>query len=66
VENGPNIAKFACRGAGETGAKQFGAPLADPYAVPNLNYEVRGLLRTCPGPAVNIPSSSARLYDHSA
>jgi glutathione S-transferase len=37
--NSKAIAKFACRGMGEKGAKQFGAPLADPYAVPNLNYE---------------------------
>jgi len=39
IKNGSNIVKFACRGMGETGRKQFGAPLADPYAVPNLNYE---------------------------
>ena len=33
---------------GERGAKQFGAPLADPTAVPNLNYKdkVDKLLRT--------------------
>jgi glutathione S-transferase len=37
--NAKAITKFACRGKGEKGAKQFGAPLADPYAVPNLNYE---------------------------
>ena len=37
--NSAAIAKFACRGMGEKGAKQFGAPLADPTAVPNLNYE---------------------------
>tara|TARA_B100001142_G_scaffold329924_1_gene395145 strand:- start:2262 stop:3590 length:1329 start_codon:yes stop_codon:yes gene_type:complete len=37
--NAKAITKFACRGKGEKGAKKFGAPLADPYAVPNLNYE---------------------------
>lgn len=39
--NAPAIAKFACRGMGERGAKQFGAPLADPTAVPNLKYEAK-------------------------
>lgn len=39
INNASNIVKFACRGAGEPGRKQFGAPLADPYAVPNLNYQ---------------------------
>ena len=38
-KNAGAIARFACRGMGEKGAKQFGAPLADPTAVPNLNYE---------------------------
>jgi len=38
VKNAPNIVKFACRGMGEEGAKKFSAPLADPYAQPNLNY----------------------------
>lgn len=37
--NSKAIVKFACRGMGEKGAKQFSAPLADPYAVPNLKYE---------------------------
>jgi len=37
--NAEAIAKFACRGMGERGAKQYGAPLADPTAVPNLKYE---------------------------
>jgi len=37
--NAKAITKFACRGMGEKGAKQFSAPLADPYAVPNLNFE---------------------------
>ena len=41
ITNYENIVKFACRGMGEPGRKQFGAPLADPYAVPNLNYETR-------------------------
>lgn len=39
ISNSANIVKFACRGMGEPGRKQFSAPLADPYAVPNLNYE---------------------------
>ena len=39
--NAPAIAKFACRGMGERGAKQFSAPLADPTAVPNLKYEAK-------------------------
>ncbi len=41
ITNYENIVKFACRGMGEPGRKQFGAPLADPYAVPNFNYETR-------------------------
>lgn len=36
--NHSNIVKFACRGPGEPGRKQFQAPLADPYATPNLDY----------------------------
>lgn len=42
------ITKFACRGAGQPGRKQFDAPLADPYAVPALDYvaDVDTLLRT--------------------
>mmetsp|Transcript_10749 Transcript_10749/g.18090 ORF Transcript_10749/g.18090 Transcript_10749/m.18090 type:complete len:420 (+) Transcript_10749:34-1293(+) len=32
------VVKFALRGAGQPGAKQFQAPLADPYAVPDLSY----------------------------
>lgn len=39
ASNASAIAKFACRGMGEKGAKQYGAPLADPTAVPNLKYE---------------------------
>lgn len=39
--NSKAIVKFACRGMGEKGAKQFSAPLADPYAKPNLNYETK-------------------------
>tara|TARA_B100000497_G_C7351456_1_gene229328 strand:+ start:20 stop:427 length:408 start_codon:yes stop_codon:yes gene_type:complete len=48
VSNYDAIVKFCCRGMGERGAKQFGAPLADPTAVPNLNYKdkVDKLLRT--------------------
>ena len=36
--NHENIIKFACRGPGQVGRKQFSAPLADPYATPNLAY----------------------------
>jgi len=45
--NRENIVKFACRGPGSVGAKRFQAPLADPYAVPNLDYQadVDALLR---------------------
>ena len=41
------VTKFSCRGAGNVGAKQFQAPLSDPYAVPNLDYreDVDCLLR---------------------
>ena len=48
ISNYDAVVKFCCRGMGERGAKQFGAPLADPTAVPNLNYEekVDKLLRT--------------------
>ena len=38
ISNSKNVAKFACRGAGEVGKKQFQAPLADPYAIPNEKY----------------------------
>jgi glutathione S-transferase len=38
ISNSKNVARFACRGAGEAGRKQFQAPLADPYAVPNEKY----------------------------
>ena len=38
AKNAENIVKFACRGMGEEGAKRFQAPLADPYAQPNMNY----------------------------
>eukprot|EP00959_Pyramimonas_sp_CCMP1952_P071313 1489120-Pyramimonas_sp.AAC.1 len=31
--------RFACRGAGSEGRKKFQAPLADPYAEPNLGLE---------------------------
>lgn len=33
------VVKFALRGAGEVGKKQFQAPLADPYATPALQYK---------------------------
>ena len=42
-----SLSKFAFKfylrpnSASERGAKQFGAPLADPYAVPNLNYQTK-------------------------
>jgi glutathione S-transferase len=38
ISNSKNVARFACRGAGEEGRKQFQAPLADPNAVPNEEY----------------------------
>ena len=38
IINHENIVKFACRGPGQPGRKQFQAPLADPYATPNLDY----------------------------
>lgn len=38
LSNYENIIKFALRGAGKPGQKQFQAPLADPYAVPALEY----------------------------
>jgi glutathione S-transferase len=38
LKNYENIIKFSLRGAGQPGAKQFQAPLADPYAVPALEY----------------------------
>eukprot|EP01038_Epipyxis_sp_PR26KG_P004714 gene4714-6617_t len=38
INNKDNIIKFALRGAGQPGAKQFQAPLADPYAIPALEY----------------------------
>lgn len=54
ARNHENIVKFALRGAGSKGAKQFQAPLADPYATPALEhsddmdvclrYTVQGLL----------------------
>jgi glutathione S-transferase len=37
-KNHANIVKFALRGAGKPGKKSFSAPLADPYAEPNLDY----------------------------
>jgi glutathione S-transferase len=37
LRNHKNVAKFALRGAGQKGNKQFSAPLADPYAVPDLD-----------------------------
>jgi len=47
IINHENVVKFACRGPGERGAKRFQAPLADPYAIPNLDYQadVDALLR---------------------
>ena len=47
VRNHQNIVKFALRGAGAPGAKRFDAPLADPYAVPAVEYtdDMDALLR---------------------
>jgi len=41
------VVRFCCRGAGSPGAKQFTAPLADPYAKPNMDWapEVDVMLR---------------------
>lgn len=39
IFNHENVLKFSLRGAGQVGAKRFQAPLADPYATPNLAYE---------------------------
>lgn len=38
IKNHDSIVKFALRGAGEPGKKRFQAPLADPFAIPNLSY----------------------------
>ena len=38
TKNSANVAKFALRGAGKPGAKQFQAPLADPYATPAMEH----------------------------
>lgn len=38
VKNHEAVTKFALRGAGKPGVKQFQAPLADPYATPALEY----------------------------
>eukprot|EP00227_Mantoniella_beaufortii_P020391 CAMPEP_0197583964 /NCGR_PEP_ID=MMETSP1326-20131121/6712_1 /TAXON_ID=1155430 /ORGANISM="Genus nov. species nov., Strain RCC2288" /LENGTH=445 /DNA_ID=CAMNT_0043148253 /DNA_START=212 /DNA_END=1549 /DNA_ORIENTATION=- len=64
AKNAAAIARFACRGAGQKGAKQFSAPLADPTAVPNLDYEskVDELLRVTVSLLLDgsaAPSSSA-------
>lgn len=32
------IVRFACRGPGQPGRRQFQAPLADPFATPNLDF----------------------------
>ena len=47
ILNHEAIVRFALRGAGKCGVKSFQAPLADPYATPNLDYvgEVDALLR---------------------
>lgn len=39
IINHANIVKFACRGPGKPGRPQFQAPLADPYAIPNMDYQ---------------------------
>ena len=46
ISNSKNVARFACRGASKEGSKQFSAPLADPYAVPNEKY-VAGVVKGC-------------------
>jgi len=38
INNYENIIKFSLRGAGKPGTKQFQAPLADPYAIPAIEY----------------------------
>eukprot|EP01031_Cornospumella_fuschlensis_P044347 gene44347-54230_t len=45
--NFPHIVRFACRGGGKEGRKKFSAPLADPYAEPNMDLkdDVDALLR---------------------
>jgi glutathione S-transferase len=47
TKNYEAVVKFALRGAGVPGTKRFQAPLADPYAVPALEYQedVDALLR---------------------
>ena len=50
ISNYDAVVKFCCRGMGERGAKQFGAPLADPTAVPNLNYEGKRWTSCCVPP----------------
>jgi len=37
--NGEAVARFACRGMGEPGGGQYSAPLADPLAKPDLEWE---------------------------
>ena len=37
-KNHYNVAKFSLRATGKAGRKQFSAPLADPYAEPDLKY----------------------------
>ena len=32
------IVRFCCRAVGTSGSKQFGAPLADPYAKPDMDW----------------------------
>lgn len=39
TRNHEAVVKFALRGAGKPGTKTFQAPLADPYAVPALEYQ---------------------------
>jgi glutathione S-transferase len=46
MKNLDAIVRFCCRGAGSPGAKQFGAPLADPYAKPNMDWAPEVLLDT--------------------
>eukprot|EP00638_Chattonella_subsalsa_P003529 CAMPEP_0117752790 /NCGR_PEP_ID=MMETSP0947-20121206/11834_1 /TAXON_ID=44440 /ORGANISM="Chattonella subsalsa, Strain CCMP2191" /LENGTH=457 /DNA_ID=CAMNT_0005571537 /DNA_START=149 /DNA_END=1522 /DNA_ORIENTATION=+ len=47
INNAEAVVKFALRGAGSPGLKGFSAPLADPYAQPNMAFEsdIDGILR---------------------
>ena len=38
MKNLDAVVRFCCRAAGSPGTKQFGAPLADPYATPDMAW----------------------------